>query len=518
MQHLLPLGQLARAVAADLQGDPLTPVRQIGYDSRLAGPGTLFACLRGLRADGHEYAREAMEHGAVALLVDHFLPLPLPQLRVRDTRAALGRLAAAYWGGPARHLRVAAVTGTNGKTTIAHLFAACARAAGEPTAVVGTLGAWVGGHRLRGPGMTTPESADLQELLAEAVALGDRWASLEASSHGLALHRLEGTPVDVAVLSQIRRDHLDFHGDFERYRAAKLRLFTEAGRQGGSPSLGAVLNAEDPSTPWIARQVRAPILLYGLRRPAHLWLEEAGRAAPGRVRVTMRWELPPELAGRERAASPRGVLSAEMALPGAFNMANALAAAGAALLAGFPPEAIARALSDVHPLEGRVESVEAGQPFQVLVDFAHNPAALEALLSLEPAGGGRRLIVFGAEGGKDPGKRPLMGRAVAERADFAVITSDNPHHEDPAVIAREIELGFLSVPDYPPYEIILDRREAIRRALEEAQPGDLLFIAGKGHERTLVGADGAVPFQDAEVARELLHELGFAASRPPVSV
>ncbi|MDI3317587.1 MAG: cyanophycin synthetase, partial [Bacillota bacterium] len=190
------------------------------------------------------------------------------------------------------------------------------------------------------------------------------------------------------------------------------------------------------------------------------------------------------------------------------------AAAGAALLAGFPPRAIARALAEARPLEGRVERVDLGQPFEVLVDFAHNPAALEAVLELEPAPGGRRIIVFGAEGGKDPGKRPLMGRAVAERADYAVITSDNPHHEEPAAIAREVEKGFLSVPGHPPYEIVLDRRQAIRRALEEARPGDLVLIAGKGHERTLVGADGAVPFHDVEVARELLHELGVARQNP----
>ncbi|MDI3299294.1 MAG: UDP-N-acetylmuramoyl-L-alanyl-D-glutamate--2,6-diaminopimelate ligase [Bacillota bacterium] len=510
MRHLRPLGELARAVAAEVRGDPLTPVRGISYDSRAVQPGALFACLRGLRADGHDFAQEAVRRGAAALLVERPLPLPVPQLVVPDARLALGRVAAAYWDHPGRRLRVAAVTGTNGKTTIAHLFAACARAAGEPAAVVGTLGAWIGGRRAREPGLTTPESADLQELLAAAVAAGDRWVSLEASSHGLALGRLEGTPVDVAILSQIRRDHFDFHGDFESYRRAKLRLFTEAGRAQGAPSLGAVLNAEDPSTPWIAARVRAPVLLYGFGAPAHLRVEEVRRAPSGRTRLTLRWRLPGEAKGGRLDGSPGGRLEVEMGLPGAFNVSNALAAAGAALLAGFAPEAIARALAEARPPEGRVESVEMGQPFQVLVDFAHNPAALEAVLELEPVDGGRRIVVFGAEGGKDPGKRPLMGRAVAERADYAIITSDNPHHEDPEAIAREVERGFLSVPDPPPCEVVLDRREAIRRALEVAQPGDLVLIAGKGHERTLVGADGARPFRDVQVVRELLVALGLA--------
>ncbi|MCL6522564.1 MAG: UDP-N-acetylmuramoyl-L-alanyl-D-glutamate--2,6-diaminopimelate ligase [Firmicutes bacterium] len=506
MRHLVPLGELAGAAGAELRGDPLTPVRGVAFDSRAVEPGQLFACLPGLRADGHDFAPEAVRRGAAALLVERPLPLPLPQLLVRDARRALGRVAAAYWGHPGRRLRVAAVTGTNGKTTIAHLFAACAREAGQPAALVGTLGAWAGGRRLRGPGLTTPESADLQELLAAAEAAGDRWVSLEASSHGLALGRLEGTPVDIAILSQIRRDHFDFHGDFDSYRRAKLRLFTEAGRRDGAPALGAVLNADDPSTPWIAARVRAPLLLYGFSPRAHLRVEEVRELGWGRTLLRLRWRAPGELERHRLDGSAPGRLEVELGLPGRFNVTNALAAAGAALLAGFPAGAVVRALARARPPEGRVESVEMGQPFRVLVDFAHNPAALEALLELPPAPGGRRILVFGAEGGKDPGKRPLMGRAAAERADYVILTSDNPHQEEPEAIARQVERGLLEAAAHPPYEILLDRRKAIRRALELARPGDLVLVAGKGHEREIVGATGAVPFYDVQVVRELLAE------------
>jgi UDP-N-acetylmuramoyl-L-alanyl-D-glutamate--2,6-diaminopimelate ligase len=443
----------------------------------------------------------------VALLAEELQPLPVPQLVVRDARRALGLVAAEFWGRPADWLKVFAVTGTNGKTTISHFFGAVAQAAGQPAAIIGTLGAWIGGEQRRGPGLTTLESADLQPLLAEAVAAGDRWASLEASSHGLEMARLAGTPVDIAVLTQVKRDHFDFHGSFEEYRQAKRRLFTDFGRgAGGHPGQGAVLNADDPTAAWIAEGLSCPVVWYGLDHPAAVWATDIALRGDG-SRFLLHWRLPAD-GSRTAGQTEAGHLPVELALPGRFNVANALAVAAAALLAGFPPAAIPAGLACIR-LPGRLERVEVGQPFDVCIDFAHNPAALEALLELKGTVSGRTIVVFGAEGGKDPGKRPLMGQAVARSADYAIITSDNPHGEDPEAIATAVAAGLEDVPYHAPYEVILDRREAIRRAFALAASGDLVLITGKGHETALVGANGAQPFNDAEVARDLLGQAGW---------
>ena len=440
------------------------------HDTRAVVPGALFCCVRGSRADGHDLAAGAVAAGAAALVVDHELAVDAPQLVVDDVRAALGPVAAAFWDHPSRHLAVVGVTGTAGKTTLTHLLAAVLGAAGRPCGVIGTLS----GAR------TTPEAPELQARLAERRRRGDAAVAMEVSSHALDQGRVDATRFAAAVFTNLSPEHLDYHGTMEDYFAAKARLFRPA-------FTGTAVVCRDDG--W-GRRLAASLEEAGELAVATYGLDDAAGVRLTPRGASFRW--------RGRAV--------ELALAGRFNVRNALGAATAAAALGVDDATITRGLAAARPVAGRFEAVELGQPFTVVVDYSHKPDALEQALSAARelvAPGARLAVVFGAGGDRDAAKRPLMGEVAARLADRVVITADNPRSEDPAAIIAAIEAG---VPAGTAAEVAVepDRRRAIAGAVRTAGPGDVVVIAGKGHETTQVIGDRSLPFDDREVAREAL--------------
>jgi UDP-N-acetylmuramoyl-L-alanyl-D-glutamate--2,6-diaminopimelate ligase len=434
-------------------------VLDLAYDARAVTPGALFFAVPGAHADGHDFAAEAVERGAVAVVVERGLDLSVPQIVVRDSRAAMAPAADVFFGEPTRELEVVGVTGTSGKTTTSHLLFAILAAAGRRPGLLGTIEARVGGER-RGVVRTTPEAIDLQRLFREMLDAGDRSCAMEASSHASVLHRLDRVRFAALVFTNLSQDHLDFHRDMESYFEAKRRLFLV------EPRPLAVVNVGDE---------------YG-RRLAH--------------------ELPDAIT---LSADDAGALDGiELRLRGRFNVENALGALSAARALGIGDDAIKQGLESVRGVPGRFESVDAGQPFHVIVDYAHKPDALEKVLraARELAGDRRVICVLGAGGDRDRGKRAVMGRLASELADLAIVTSDNPRSEDPEAIAGEIVSGAAGE-----VEIELDRAAAIVRAIELARPGDVVVIAGKGAEQGQEFADRTIPFDDREAAKEVLDAL-----------
>ena len=437
-------------------GSPAIEVRDLAYDARAVTPGALFFAVPGEHADGHDFAGAAVEAGAVAVVVERELELPVPQIVVADSRAAMAPAADVFFGEPTRELEVVGVTGTSGKTTTSFLLFAILAAAGRRPGLLGTVEARVGGER-RGVVRTTPEAIDLQRLFREMLDAGDRSCVMEASSHASALHRLDRVRFAVLVFTNLSHDHLDFHGDLESYFAAKRRLFF------AEPRPLAVVNVGDE---------------YG-RRLAH--------ELPGAVTF-----------GLDDESSLAGI---DLKLRGRFNLENALAALYAARALGIGDDAIKRGLESVRGVPGRFESVDVGQPFHVIVDYAHKPDALANVLraARELAGGNRVIVVVGAGGDRDRAKRAPMGRLAAELADLVIVTSDNPRSEDPEAIAAEIMTGANGAA-----EVELDRGAAIARAVGLARAGDVVLIAGKGAEQGQEFADRTVPFDDRETAKEAL--------------
>ena len=451
------LERLAAALEpVEVLGSGTVEVADLAYDARAVGDGAVFFCVPGERADGHDFAAEAVARGAVALVVERPLELPVPQLVVADARAAMAPAADEFFGRPTEELEVAGVTGTSGKTTTSFLLFAILAAAGRRPGLLGTVEARVGGER-RGVERTTPEAIDLQRLFREMLDVGDRSCAMEASSHASVLHRLDRVRFRVLVFTNLSQDHLDFHGDMESYFQAKRRLFL------AEPRPVAVVNAGD----------------------------EWGRRLAD--------ELPDAIAfSADDAGELDGV---DLKLRGRFNVENALGALHAARALGIDDDAIRRGLESVRGVPGRFESVDAGQPFHVIVDYAHKPGALENVLhaSRDLANGHRVLCVVGAGGDRDKGKRPLMGRLASELADVVIVTSDNPRSEDPEAIAAEVAAGAGG-----PVELELDRTAAIARAVELAEPGDVVLIAGKGAEQGQEFADRTVPFDDRDAALDVL--------------
>ena len=450
--------QLERLIGAlaptEVVGDGALEIRELAYDAREVPRDSLFFCVPGARADGHDFAGEALAQGAAALVVERTLELDAPQLVVPSVRAAMPRAAVEFFGDPTSRLPVAAITGTNGKTTTAYLLWSILTAAGEEPGLLTNVERRVG-TEVREVGLNTPESIDLQRLFREMLERGNRACVMEATSMASAKGRLEGTRFAVLVFTNLTQDHLDFHGTMEEYFESKRRLFAQAER--------AVVNVGDE---------------YGKRLAAEL---------PGAITFGPEDDL--------------GEL--DLKLPGRFNVENALAAAAAARALGIGEEAIKLGIEAVDRVPGRFDRVDEGQPFAVFVDYAHTPGALETALEAarELVRGGRVICVFGAGGDRDRAKRPLMGKVVAELADVSVVTSDNPRSEDPAAIAAEVVDGL-------DLDIELDRRRAIERALEAARPGDVVVIAGKGHEQGQEIGGRKLPFDDREVARETLRRLG----------
>ncbi len=453
-------------------------IGDLAYDTRRVSAGALFFCVRGERVDGHDLAWEAIERGAVALVVERMLDVDVPQLLVPSTRESMAVAADAFFGEPTKELELAGVTGTNGKTTTAFLLRGILEAAGRKPGLVGTVEWEVGGERRPAP-FTTPEAIDLQRIFREMVDVGDRSAAVEASSHGSALRRLDRVRFDALVFTNLSQDHLDLHGTMEEYFGAKRRLFT-----GAAPPPAAV-NVGDEWGRVLAAELedvhRAPLVTFALDGSAEIRPENLEIGATG---------------SRFRAAG----IDVETRLRGRFNVENALGAVAAGLLLDLDEDAIAAGIASVSGVPGRFETIDEGQPFSVLVDYAHTPDSLAtALEAARELGQGRVIVVFGAGGDRDRGKRPLMGKVAADLADVTIVTSDNPRSEEPLSIIEDVLQGTgLDV------EIDPDRRSAIARAVSLADEGDVVLIAGKGHEQGQDVAGVVSPFDDRDVAREAL--------------
>jgi|HubBroStandDraft_4_1064222.scaffolds.fasta_scaffold00002_318 UDP-N-acetylmuramoyl-L-alanyl-D-glutamate--2,6-diaminopimelate ligase len=470
---------LSRVAWTEIAGERDATVNAIAIDSREVRPGALFVALRGSRTDGHRYVAEAVANGARAVVVQDGARVNFPPsvtvVGVRDTRRALSSLAAAFYGDPSHDLAVIGVTGTNGKTTVTHMIATILDAAGTPCGVAGTVGAEFGSRRW-GLGNTTPLPPELHRTLAEMRDEGAEAVAMEVSSHALALDRIDDVRFRVVAMTNVARDHLDFHETVEAYAAAKRRLFELAQR--------CVLNVDDAyGRRWAAelKNEAREIVAYGLEREATL--------------------VPKEIA--VDAATSRFIVDGEhfeLPLPGRFNVWNALAAIGVARFFGIPDATSAHALARISPIAGRMERIVSGD-VAVVIDYAHTPDALEsALQSLRETTSGALAVVFGCGGDRDRGKRPAMGAVAARLADRLYLTNDNPRSEDPQSIADAIAAGIGN----REYVVELDRRRAIERAIAQARPGDVVLVAGKGHENYQVVGDRVLPFDDAAVAREAL--------------
>jgi UDP-N-acetylmuramoyl-L-alanyl-D-glutamate--2,6-diaminopimelate ligase len=478
-------------------GDRGVDVNAITHDSRRAARGSCFACIPGAVTDGHLYAADAVAAGASALLVERELDVPVAQARVASVRAALGPAADLLHGHPSRQVHCLGVTGTNGKTTVTYLLEAVARAAGRRPGVIGTVGARIDGAPLPVE-RTTPEADDLQALLARMRDTGARTVAVEVSSHALAQHRVDGTWFTTGCFTNLSQDHLDFHRSMSEYFEAKARLFD------ASRVATAAVNVEDRYGIEIARRVREagiPLLTFAradIRRGIQVDIvAEDVTFGDSDTQLT----LVDQRSGKRAAiASP---------LLGRLNVNNTLAAAATALVSGLPLSAIVTGLQQPLVVPGRMERVFA-EPFTVLVDYAHTPDALARVLDAARslAHGGRVLIVFGCGGDRDREKRPAMGKAAGDGADVVVLTSDNPRGERPEAIADAVLQGLRD--SSAAVTVDLDRRAAIRRVLSEARPGDVVVIAGKGHETTQVIGDRTVPFDDRVIARQELEALGCA--------
>ena len=470
---------IAALAPVDVVGRAPVEIADLAYDARSATAGSLFFCVPGTRVDGHEFAAEAVANGAVALVVQRPLELDVPQIVVADPRRAMGIAADEFFERPTEALEVAGVTGTNGKTTTAFLLYSILAAAGRRPGLLGTIESRVGGER-RGALRTTPEAIDLQRSFREMLDGGDRSCAMEATSHGSELGRLDRVRFSALVFTNLTQDHLDFHGTIERYFDAKRRLFTET-RPPAAVNLGDAHGRE------LAQELEGHqrLLTFGFAEDAELKPENL------------------EIGPRGARFTAAGI-ELETRLRGRFNIENVLGAVAGARLLGIPDEAIAQGVKELRGVPGRFEAVDEGQPFTVLVDYAHTPDSLENVLRTARDLAHNRLIcVFGCGGDRDRGKRPLMGRIASELADLAIVTSDNPRSEEPEAIIGEIVAGAEADVDVEP-----DRRDAIARAIEIAREGDVVVIAGKGHEQGQQFGDAIVPFDDRDVAREALRRLG----------
>jgi UDP-N-acetylmuramoyl-L-alanyl-D-glutamate--2,6-diaminopimelate ligase len=482
---------------------PLAPelarmdIAGLEYDSRRVAQGSLFFAFPGAKADGRQFAADALARGAAAVISESEGPAELASrwIRVNHGRETLSLAARNFYGKPDEHLRLTGITGTNGKTTTSYLFDSILRAAGHTTALLGTIEYHLAGKVLKAVN-TTPESLDLVRLFAELEGEGGSHVTMEVSSHALALRRVFGLHFHTAVFSNLTRDHLDFHGTMEQYFAAKQMLFEGAG---GPPPKFAVVNHDDEWGRKLKFHPRTEVIWYGLGqeagiRPRHISSGFQGLRFDVQYRKT-RFTLQSPLIGR-------------------INVYNILAACGAALSYGIEPDTIARGIANLRAVPGRFERIDEGQPFTVVVDYAHTDDALRNVISVARALNPTRVItLFGCGGDRDRTKRPLMGQAAAEASDFVVLTSDNPRSEDPLAIMNDALVGIRRTD--VPHIVEPDRETAIRRALGEARAGDIVILAGKGHEDYQVLKDRTISFDDRKVAREVLKGYGYHQSETP---
>lgn len=474
--------RVAKAGDAEITG--------ITYDSREVKPGWLFIAMQGGSFDGHRFIANAIESGAAAVIAEHKVDdISVPCVIVPDGRTAMGQISAPFFGYPSRKMKLIGVTGTSGKTTVTHLIQSIFNANGQPAGLIGTLGARIGDELIETK-HTTPESVDLQRALAYMADQGVQAVAIEASSHGLYQGRTLGCEFDCGVFTNIARDHLDFHGTVEAYLDAKMILFRDYPAASNKPFV-AIINADDPAADKVREAAKGDIITFGVDNPADIKasnIEVTDRS----VRFDMTYQ--------------GNVTPISLEIGGFFNVYNALAAAAASVGLGVDVSTVVKGLASAHRVPGRFESVDCGQDFGVIVDYAHTPDELENVLRTAKSLTKNRLIaVFGCGGDRDRGKRPIMGRIGSDLADVIVVTSDNPRSEDPeSIIAMVLE----GIPESERSRATIqpDRREGIREAINRAQAGDVVVIAGKGHEDYQIFADRTIHFDDREVAREVLAE------------
>ena len=493
----MKLSELAAGVpGASVEAGGEAEITGIVYDSRKARRGELFVAVSGLTVDGHDFAAEAAANGA-AIAIEKQVPLPAgtPVLRLANTRTGLAELAAEFHGRPARHLKVIGVTGTDGKTSTTHMVAHVLGAAGLRTGYLSTVSFQLGGLPAENTsGQTTTESPEVQAALARMLVNGLEVAVIEVTSHALVQGRVAGCEFDVAAFTNVGRDHLDYHATWEDYLEAKARLIdlcAQAADKGIEKT--AVLNADDASFARLREREVQRRFSYGVESEAEIRAHHVELDSHGSGFLL---------------ATPYGDADVHLHVPARFNVYNALCATAVCMALGVPVEQVADGLGSFAGVTGRLESVDLGQPFKVFIDFAHSAGSLRAALAeLRPFTRGRLIVVFGSTARSDH-DRPGMGQAAAEGADFFVITSDDPVDEDPAEIAREVQAGAAGKSPGRDYEVVLDRRTAIRRAIEVARPDDVVLLAGKGHEHTMITAAGKEPWDERAEAEAALRDRG----------
>lgn len=482
---MMKLSELLQPLRYNQQLATDPDVLGLEMDSRKVTPGTVFFCVKGHTVDGHDYALQAEKRGAVAIIAERELPVSIPVIVVNDSRRAMARLANHFYRYPTEKLRLIGVTGTNGKTTVTHLLEQIMRDAGSKTGLIGTMYTKIDDVKYETKN-TTPESLTLQKIFDQMVKENVDTVMMEVSSHALHQGRVRGCDFDIAVFTNLTPDHLDYHDSLEAYMYAKGLLFAQLGNR--YEGKVAVLNNDDPVSVEIARMTTADIITYGIKEKSDVIAKEIDVTATGTTFVL-------EAFGE--------TVTVRMKLIGLFSVYNALAAAAAGLASGIPLSSIQASLEKVKGVPGRFETVDASQDFTVIVDYAHTPDSLENVLKTARQFAKNRLtVVVGCGGDRDRTKRPVMGKIAATYADRAIFTSDNPRSEDPKQIINDM-IGDLNEEQY---EVILDRKEAIKSAIRDAKTDDVVIIAGKGHETYQILRDQTIRFDDREVAREAIKE------------
>jgi len=472
----------------EIRGDAQIMVSGITHDSRKVVQGDIYVCIPGFKTDGHDFAEVAVQAGAYALVVERYLDLDIPQMKVKDSRQAAGYLAAAFYDYPSRRLELVGVTGTNGKTTVIHLVEKIVQLGGKKTGLIGTLGSRI--NQLTFPGIhTTPESTEIQRLLNDMVAAGVETVVMEVSSHALALGRVNGCVYRSGIFTNLSQDHLDYHQNMQEYLEAKSLLF--AGMAEDKQRQYAIINADDASYEYLKQRAACKVVTYGINSNADFKAEN--------IKLSAR--------GVEFNARYHGLVAKVCCnTPGKFSVYNALAAFAWGISAGYSLETVIKALDEIKGVPGRFASIRLGQPFLVIVDYAHTPDGLENVLSTaKEITAGKLITVFGCGGDRDRKKRPLMGEASGRLSDYFIVTSDNPRTEEPHRIIEDILPGIGTVN----YKVIEDRHEAILHACSVALPGDTIVIAGKGHEDYQIIGNEKIHFDDKEQVEMALRGMGY---------
>ena len=479
----MKLTELANSLPTPAQVYGQAEVTGLTCDSRKVSPGDLYFCLPGLRVDGHSFAQQAADKGAAALVVERKLPVELPQVLVEDARAAMSYMAQCFYGYPARGMRGVGITGTKGKTTTSFLVREIARHAGYKVGLMGTVCTSIG-DKEEPASLTTPDPIDVQSLLARMRDAGCDFYVMEVSAHALDLRKLVGMQFDQGVFTNFSQDHLDYFGTMETYRKAKEKFFTPFYLK------HAVVNADDEAAPHMLGKVETTT--FGVSKPADAYANDIEIHESG-VSFVLSWK------------DVR--IPLHLHISGIFNVYNSMAAAVACLEMGMDPEKVKEGLEAVTVVPGRIEPLPTHTPYRVILDYAHSPASLESILkTIREFTRGRLICLFGCGGGRDKEKRPIMGEISGRLADFSILTSDNPRLEQPMDILSAIEAGIK--PTGAPYVVIENRREAIRYAMQMGKPGDVIVLAGKGHETYQDIGGQKLPFDEKVVVRELLHEMG----------